>query len=662
MGTVTRLRAAVATSGVSLAALAVLLTAVAAGPEALATPVARPGVPAGNQPPPDGARPTGRPGPTESPSPTESPGPTKPPKPPPDTVAPPPPDLGEPEVEPGGEITLAFAAEDRSLVEVVETGEDAESDQPVAQRRANAQAQELRWTAESGERTYAVTATDREGNESEPATVTIEVDADPPVVRRFEVTSGDARDPRSRVLLVTEPGTTYDVTVDGESVASGTTADTGREVIERTLDLADGRYPVEVDLSDETGNTTEDREVLVVAVGDLFVRARLTSEPTDLSQVVDIRATPGATGAVEVAGQPPESFEVAEDGTATVRLSLADGEYDGAVVTVSDETGREGSTELTGFAVDTTLPELELALVDGIAEEGRLAFEVTAEEGSEVDWRVLDTAGRVVTLGTFIASVTPEVIDRDVDEGTYTVEVSTSDIFDRTAEQQTEVAVASDPLTPRTLALAGLVLLVLLLALFLVARRLWRRRQDRREERRALGPRLSAQEDRAAYERAEEAWVSQHQALTRLVHVAHGDVPDDLHLPVGFTLLPGEVALWSASARLVDMVESGGADAALEGGSGEVVVTDQRLAFVGGGGAASRDWWLVAVERVRHLDHERTVLRVRDVEGWAGVAYDAQVTRQYLDLALARAQGAAYDGIVDQGLRDHEMRRPTPPA
>ncbi len=53
---------------------------------------------------------------------------------------------------------------------------------------------------------------------------------------------------------------------------------------------------------------------------------------------------------------------------------------------------------------------------------------------------------------------------------------------------------------------------------------------------------------------------------------------------------------------------------------------------------------------------------MRDTQGWAGVGYDAQVTRQYLDLALARAQGTAYDGIVDQGLRDHEMRRPSPPA
>ena len=88
-------------------------------------------------------------------------------------------------------------------------------------------------------------------------------------------------------------------------------------------------------------------------------------------------------------------------------------------------------------------------------------------------------------------------------------------------------------------------------------------------------------------------------------------------------------------------------------------MTDRRLAFVG---ATSRDWNLSLVDRLRHLDHERTVLSLRDAGGWSGVSYDTQMTRQYLDLALARAQGAPYDGIVERGLRDHELRRPTPPT
>lgn len=599
--------------------------------------------------------------PANPPGATAEPTPTEEPKPPPDTEAPDAPILGEPVVEAKGEVLLPAAAEDNSFVVVTEVAVDGEpvEEQVVAQGRGNGASEDYTWTADSGERDYEVVATDKAGNESEPATVTITIDADPPVIRRFEVTPGTAREPLSTVELVTQPDTTYALNVDGEEVAAGTTAARGRELIEETLDLADGRYPVEVELSDETGNTTEDSRVLVVAVGDLFVRARLTTGPTDPQQVVDIRATPGTTGTLEVLGGPEETFEVAEDGTAQVRLDLDDGEYDGAVVTVEDANARRGSAELTDFAVDTTLPGLELAAVDGIAEEGRLRFEVTAEEGFEVDWRVLDTGGRVVTLGTFIASEVPEVIERDLDEGSYTVQVATSDIFDRTAEQEIAVDVAADPLSPRTLALGALVLLVVLLALALVARRLWRRRQERRKARRALGPAVTSQDDRGAYQRSEETWVAQHQDLTRLAAVARGTVPDDLEVPDGFALEPGETALWSAGARL--LVASGleNADTLLVGERGSAVVTDRRLAFVG---STPRDWWLADVDRLRHLDHERTVIRLRDADDWAGVSYDAQVTRQYIDLALARVQGASYAGIVDRGLRDHELRRPTPPV
>ena len=498
-------------------------------------------------------RPANQPAPSEEPPPPEPSKPPKPPKPPPDTAAPAPPDLGDPEIQPGGRITLAFAAEDRSLV--VATELTAAGEEQVARRRADGQAQELTWTAESGERTYTVTATDRAGNESQPATVTLEVDADPPVVRRFEATPGTARNPLSTVELVTEPATTYSLSVDGEQVAAGTTGVNGREVIEQTLDLGDGRYPVEVELTDEAGNRTEDFQVLVVAVGDLFVRARLTTGPTDPLQVVEIRATPGSAGRLRVAGERATPFDVAEDGTARVRLDLADGEYDGALVTVEDANDRRGSAELTDFTVDTTGPALELAAVGGAAEQGRLRFEVTAEEGYEVDWRVLDTAGRVVTLGTFIAVAEPEIVERDLDEGSYTVQATTSDIFERTAEQEITVGVAADPLSPRTLAFAGLVLLVVLLALALVARRLWRRRRERATARRALGPAVAAQDDRGAYERAEAAWVDQHQALTRLAAVARGDVPDDPDLPPGFVLLPEETALWCADGRLLDGVD-----------------------------------------------------------------------------------------------------------
>ena len=164
------------------------------------------------------------------------------------------------------------------------------------------------------------------------------------------------------------------------------------------------------------------------------------------------------------------------------------------------------------------------------------------------------------------------------------MQVATSDIFDRTAEQEIAVDVAADPLSPRTLALGGLVLLVVLLALALVARRLWRRRRERRTARRALGPAVAAQDDRAAYERSEAAWVAQHQDLTRLAAVARGDgARRPRAARPASSLEPGETALWSrrgAPARRRPVSENGRTPCSWASAA-SVVVTDRRLAFVG---------------------------------------------------------------------------------
>jgi hypothetical protein len=105
-----------------------------------------------------------------------------------------------------------------------------------------------------------------------------------------------------------------------------------------------------------------------------------------------------------------------------------------------------------------------------------------------------------------------------------------------------------------------------------------------------------------------------------------------------------------------------GANAALESDEGHLVVTDQRFAFVG---EHSRDFWVALVERVRHLAHDRTMVKLWDNETWSGFAYDdAEITRLYLDLVMAGKTGTreAYLAGLGQGLRDHEMRRPMPPA
>ena len=236
------------------------------------------------------------------------------------------------------------------------------------------------------------------------------------------------------------------------------------------------------------------------------------------------------------------------------------------------------------------------------------------------------------------------------------MQVATSDVFDRTAEQEVAVDVAADPLSPRTLVIGGLVLLVVLLALALVARRLWRRRQERRDGSsrpgtgrggpgRPCAPTSAPRPPGSRSTRTSPVWRPSHAA----------PCPTTSSCPTASSLEPGETALWSAGARLLVASGHENADTLLVGERGTVVVTDRRLAFVG---STPRDWWLADVDRLRHLDHERTVVSLRDSDDWAGVSYGAQVTRQYLDLALARVQGASYAGIVDRGLRDHELRRP----
>lgn len=575
-------------------------------------------------------------------------------KPEPDTEPPPAPIVGTPVVEPRGKVTLPVAAEERSRIEV------RDGTEIVATIRANGELQDLTWTAETGTYTYAVTATDAEDNKSPASTVEVDVDADPPAIERFVVTPGDARDPESTVLLVIEPSTSYSLRVDDRQVLGGTTPETGVKPIRHTLDLADGKHPVEVRLEDEAGNKTRRTKPLVVRIGDLFLQADLTTEPVDPQQVVEVRATPGTRGTVRIPGGENVDFRVGEEGEALVRLELTDGTYEDGSVVVRDVHDRRGVANLPEIVVDTTPPVLEVEPVDADLAEGLMSIEVTADEGSLVEWRVLDAADAVVTSGRFVAAGGAQVLSRDVDEGAYTVELSTSDVFDRDTEVDLEIDVAADPISWPTVAGAAVALLLLLVALALVVRRWWRRRREQVRERRRHEPAPATEESLAAYERAEAAWAEQHLALSRLAQVARGEVPDDVALPAGFALLPDEKAVWCTPGRLQHVAEADGQEVTLDGEPGHLVVTDQRFAFVG---PETRDWWHPMIERVRHLEHARTLVALHDVEGWTGFSYDdPQFTRPYVDLAVSGAQGGTYAGVVERGLRDHEMRRPSPPA
>ena len=52
---------------------------------------------------------------------------------------------------------------------------------------------------------------------------------------------------------------------------------------------------------------------------------------------------------------------------------------------------------------------------------------------------------------------------------------------------------------------------------------------------------------------------------------------------------------------------------------------------------------------------------VAEVERAYG-SFAPQLTRAYVDLAASSSGDDSYAGLVERGLRDHEMRRPSPPA
>jgi hypothetical protein len=590
--------------------------------------------------------------------------PAKPAKPEKDTEAPAAPRLGEVTVAPKGAVTLPVTAEKDAKVVVRE-----DAGRVVARTKATGAAQLLEWKTEHGEHVYSVTATDKARNASDAATVTVEVDARGPRIKRFDLTAGTPEDSRSTIRLRTEDGADYRLLVDRKVIDEGTTED-GR--IDQVLGLANGRHPVRIELLDEVGNRTAETRQLVVRIPELEVDAELLSEVTDTVQVMRVEAMAGTTAVLSVPGQADLRFKLPK-GEAEVELTLEDGTYEDATVTVTDRQRRTGTASLPDIVVDTTPPEVEVTLDRQAAAEGRLVAEVTADEDTVVSWELLD-ADRVVASGKYVALGGPQSLERDVEEGSYELEVTATDTFDRTTVDRVPAAVAADPMSASTIAL------LVLAALAAIGGAVGGTIAYRRHRRRTLGvprkekvqkvkgrkakARVAAtnREQEVEFAQADEAWHRRHDALRTLLDLADGAAPAVAVLPE-LEPLPDEKVLYMVGADLTEMMDSDRLEVALGSSDGELVVTTHRFAFVSR--EQRRDWWLPLVEQLRHRDHRHTSVKLRDSDTRSWVEYDdPEVTRLYLDFAMAGQNGTrgAYVAGLAQGLRDHEMRRPTPPG
>lgn len=591
------------------------------------------------------------------------------PKPKPDRTPPAAPALGGPRSGAGGLVSLAVRAESGSRVVVRSAGGSV-----VATGTGTGGYQTLSWRASTGSHAYVVRATDKAGNTSKPSRVTAYADATPPALRGLVTGAGDREDTRARIAFTTSTGAAYRILL-GERVLRRGTA--GQDRVTALVDVPNGRHQVRVEARDRVGNLAVTTAALAVRIPRLAARTRLTSDATDTRQVLRVRATPTATGGVlRVPGEGRTRFRM-DGGTGDVRLRLDDGTYDGATVTVRDRYGRTGKVELPELIVDTTPPNLQVALDEVAGAEGRLVLAVTADADAAVGWRLLDAGGATVAEGRFTATGAEQTVEEDVPEGAFELVVGATDEYDRTTYDVGTTDVGPDP-RPAGFVVAVVAAVALLVAGALLgpAYLLWRYR--RRVHRLAGRLRLwlaagiarlgtGAERRRVRDEQldAEAAWWHRHDELLRFLEVTHGEEAGEDPAAGSFLArevdpIPDEHVLFATPATLLEGLDDPAAE--VEPTDGELVVTTKRLAFVG---PQERSWWHHVLEDLQHEGAEATIIRERYDDSTFGVVYaEPEVTRLYLDYATAErpAERAARVAEAEQLLEQLEREHPDPSA
>lgn len=589
------------------------------------------------------------------------------PKPVEDVTAPQRPTLGEASTGAGGTISIGVLAESGSAL-VVREGTEV-----VASTSAVGQVQELTWRAKSGPHTYLVVATDAAGNVSEPAPLSLDVDATPPAAKGFAVKAGTDRDSRSEWAVTTQPGTTYELLVDGATVQEGTVE--GRSV-QGYLTLADGNHEVVLELRDEIGNLRTLTDTVAVKIPAIWVVAKDVSETNAIERSFKIAAAPGTRGFLRIPGGSSAKFELPE-GRAEVTVEVEEGSYEAPIITVADTLDRKGQTTLAAFEVDQTAPAVQVEAVDAAGERGVLGALITAGEGEEVSWKLVDDRGIPTMSGEFVADGTAQLLERPVGAGDYDLEVTVTDAQGNTTVERLATSVAARPMINPDVVPALTITLVLwiLVGLGFYLRRRARRlqaaggtgvrgrgRRTRRAQLRAEQERAVAEHDEllAAFEVENRTWQQRRTELAQLVAVAGGG---EVELPeAALAVDPDERVLCALPVTLVELRRHNGVDLLDEVEEGRLVVTTDRAVFTGTEG---REWELGMVEQLRHLARNRTLIKVAGEETVSGVAYDdSDLVRLYLELAMAEHQGDTRSVrlMLEQGLRSHELRRPQPPT
>jgi len=252
--------------------------------------------------------------------------------------------------------------------------------------------------------------------------------------------------------------------------------------------------------------------------------------------------------------------------------------------------------------------------------------------------------------------------------GAYDIAVTATDPAGNATHRTTRVTVA-DPVTAGEIA----AVLALAAAVLAVALLLWQRRTGlaawlvrlmtaarERQRRRDLARHEQRMADNA---RRYADWAARRRELEDLLTSAETLLPQPASDLPALGLRRDEAVYGRFTGSMVELRHRGGQPYPAVVGSGDVVVTDQRIRFEG---TKRREWRYDRITSYAHDGHSRTFIGVSDRKTVSGIEHPApgELTRFLLDLARADHAGTRAAVVTDarHALDEHDALKPQPPA
>lgn len=292
------------------------------------------------------------------------------------------------------------------------------------------------------------TASDASGNQAS-AMSNFTVDLTPPNIAITQPAMGSTtNDATPTISGTSDPNVTVELRIDGGGVITVMADAMGNWSYTPPSDLSDGQHNVEARAVDAVGNaatTMTSFEVDTSAPTLTIDTPANGSSTTEKRPVISGKADPNAKVSLSLDGAQPVEITADAQGnwSYTPEQDLVEGEHS-VVAEASDNGGNKANTSST-FTVDTTAPSVTISAPakDSVVMTRRPAISGTSEPGADVtvsiDGTVIGTV-RANEQGQWVIS-----LDRDLDNGKYTVEAQASDAAGNSASTSHDFEVSVGP-------------------------------------------------------------------------------------------------------------------------------------------------------------------------------------------------------------------------